>query len=174
MTNLRDKIYSAISHPVCERCQSRTDWDSSDCDKNSCHDLYAEETDTVLGIIEQEQEVHSQKLREAYSPLRKILRTFGGKNDGLCPLCASRNHKSWCWYPEVLSLCNYPLDKYDLASTNPQKDRRCCPNPECGSETSLIVNYEGAIHVTCVGCGMRGPSSEFVQKAVKLWNALPR
>lgn len=53
-TDLRDSVYSAISRPVCTRCQSRTDWHPTDCDKNGCHDLYAQEVEAVMEIFKQE------------------------------------------------------------------------------------------------------------------------
>ena len=52
---IRERIYTAISQPVCERCQGRTDWGPSDCDKNCCHDLYNKETDAVLDIVLEQQ-----------------------------------------------------------------------------------------------------------------------
>jgi len=51
MTDLRQRIYEAISKPACDRCQSRMDWGPSDCDKHRCHALYDKETDAVMGII---------------------------------------------------------------------------------------------------------------------------
>lgn len=49
--DIRNKIYTAISKPVCERCQSRTDWHPTDCEKNKCHDLYEQETNNVLSVV---------------------------------------------------------------------------------------------------------------------------
>ena len=51
MPDLRERIYTAISKPACDRCQSRTDWHPTDCEKHKCHELYEQETDAVMEII---------------------------------------------------------------------------------------------------------------------------
>lgn len=51
MKELQRRIYTAISKPACDRCQSRTGWHPTDCDKYDCHKLYQKETDAVMDII---------------------------------------------------------------------------------------------------------------------------
>lgn len=51
LEELQRRIYEAISEPACDRCQSRTEWHPTDCDKHKCHELYAKETEAVLAIV---------------------------------------------------------------------------------------------------------------------------
>lgn len=51
MCSLRDRIYEAISRPACDRCKERRNWNITDCYKYKCHDLYKQETDTVMAIV---------------------------------------------------------------------------------------------------------------------------
>lgn len=81
IVELRERIYTAISQPVCERCQSRTDWGPSDCDKNCCHDLYAKETEAVLAIVLE------QRVQGAVDSLDGVIRTANS-------LAASREEPS--------------------------------------------------------------------------------
>ena len=58
------------------------------------------------------QDCQCQKIQEAFALLREIL-CDNPKSGAACPVCGVYHHKSWCWYPRLLAVLGYPLDKFD-------------------------------------------------------------
>ena len=62
---LHERIWNAIAAPPCTRCMARADWHPTDCGKNGCHDLYAQEVAAVMEIVQEVlDEVKGDKLRK--------------------------------------------------------------------------------------------------------------
>ena len=51
---LRERIYQVISEPPCLRCRSRAEWLPEMCSLFCCHDLYEEETNRVMAVVDEE------------------------------------------------------------------------------------------------------------------------
>lgn len=46
--------YEAIKTPPCSKCKSRPDFKKSDCGTHRCDEIYQEEVNAVMAIIEKE------------------------------------------------------------------------------------------------------------------------
>lgn len=97
MEELQRQIYEAISKPACDRCQSRTDWHPTDCDKHDCHKLYAQETEAVLNIVfEQRVQGFSDALDEVVHRAEEIANNRTLRSDvRLFALDEADSLKSW-------------------------------------------------------------------------------
>ena len=51
---LRQAIYEAIKTPPCSRCKSRPDFKKRECGTHRCDEIYQEEVNAVMAIIEKE------------------------------------------------------------------------------------------------------------------------
>lgn len=51
-------------------------------------------------------------------------------------------------------------------------DLKPCPNPACRSERVCVADR--CNYVICLDCHMTGPTGQDEERAVKLWNSLPR